>query len=65
MNTGKIVAGGRVEIEGSTRGPRGPKKHPVSLELTLIRHENGCKLLLDVALPIENVNFRLGIQNCF
>ena len=29
MNSGKIVAGGRVdgrEIEGSTRGPRGPKK---------------------------------------
>ena len=28
MNSGKIVAGGRVdgrEIEGSTRGPRGPK----------------------------------------
>ena len=29
MNSGKIVAGGRVdetEIEGSIRGPRGPKK---------------------------------------
>ena len=30
MNSGKIVAdgqtGGRVDIEGSTRGPRGPKK---------------------------------------
>ena len=31
MNSGKIVAGGRVdgtEIEGSIRGPRGPKKLP-------------------------------------
>ena len=31
MNSGKIVAGrdgtGRVDIEGSTRSPRGPKKH--------------------------------------
>ena len=30
INSGKIVAdgrmGGRVDIEGSTRGPRGPKK---------------------------------------
>ena len=32
MNSGKIVAGrdgtGRVDIEGSTRGPHGPKKGP-------------------------------------
>ena len=33
MNSGKIVADGtgRVEIEGSTRGPRGPKKVEVCL----------------------------------
>ena len=30
MNSGKIVAGGRVDgkvLQGSTRGPRGPKKN--------------------------------------
>ena len=34
MNSGKIVAGGRVDgrgIEGSTRGPRGPKKSPLQM----------------------------------
>ena len=33
MNSGKIVAdgtGGRVDIEGSTRGPRGPNNKEVS-----------------------------------
>ena len=34
MNSGKIVAGGRDgwRIEGSTRGPRGPKKREISIK---------------------------------
>ena len=42
MNSGKIVAdgtGGR-EIEGSTRGPRGPKNHPVYLAKTALSMKN-------------------------
>ena len=46
MNLGKIVAdgrvgrwtGGRVDIEGSTRGPRGPKKYNSELIL-IIQYE--------------------------
>ena len=54
MNSGKIVAGrdgtGRVDIEGSTRGPRGPKKcnigtgrHPYGpTQLPCFAHFNLC-----------------------
>ena len=41
MNSGKIVAGGRDgwtgEIDGSTRGPRGPKNYTNQLNLRTVK----------------------------
>ena len=56
MNSGKIVAGrdgtgGRVDIEGSTRGPRGPKKGLIGQRLP------GTVLLQTKLLPKNSCRF--------
>ena len=59
MNSGKIVAGGRVdgtEIEGSIRGPRGPKKvsrQEISVPQILMKHKDNKRIFSIISIPIN------------
>ena len=71
MNSGKIVADGRDgwEIEGSTRGPRGPKKLRAAVEYTTkpgVHQPLQTQLFFSVALaPMQHKLLKLfgpGLQ---